>query len=63
MQMKREDYKAVKHMNKDQLTNYLQRVYTRGYEAGLKAMTGPGTKKPIQTGLNDQGPAAANTGG
>ena len=35
--MKRDDYKAVKHMNKEQLTAYLKRVYMRGYEAGLKA--------------------------
>jgi len=35
--MKRDDYKAVKHMNKEQMTQYLQRIYLRGYEAGLKA--------------------------
>lgn len=37
-QMKREDYKAVKHMDKAQLTAYLARVYRRGYEAGVKAL-------------------------
>ena len=37
MQMKRDDYKAIKHMDKKQLTEYLSRVYRRGYEAGLKA--------------------------
>lgn len=38
MEMKREDYKAVKHMDKAQLTAYLARVYRRGYEAGVKAL-------------------------
>jgi len=37
--MKREDYKAIKHMDKAALTAYLSRVYMRGYEAGLKATT------------------------
>ncbi len=36
--MKRDDYKAVKHMNKDQLTVYLQRVYRRGFEAGVASI-------------------------
>lgn len=36
--MKREDYKAVKHMNKDQMEYYLQRIYQRGYEDGAEAM-------------------------
>lgn len=36
-QMKREDYKAVKHMDRATLTAYLSRIYRRGYEAGLKA--------------------------
>ena len=36
-QMKRDDYKAIKHMDKATLTAYLKRIYTRGYEAGLKA--------------------------
>ena len=35
--MKREDYKNIKHMDKRALTEYLSRVYMRGYEAGLKA--------------------------
>jgi len=35
--MKRDDYKAIKRMNKAELTAYLSRVYMRGYEAGLKA--------------------------
>jgi len=36
--MKREDYKAVKHMDKAQMEAYLQRIYQRGYQAGVKAM-------------------------
>ena len=38
MPMKREDYKAIKHMDKDQLTAYLTRVYRRGFDAGAAAM-------------------------
>lgn len=37
MQMKRDDYKAVKRMDRIQLSAYVERVYTRGYDAGLKA--------------------------
>lgn len=36
-QMSREDYKAIKHMDKIQLTAYMQRVYWRGYKAGVAA--------------------------
>ena len=43
--MNREDYKAIKHMNKDQLTQYLARVYRRGFEAGYNtAATGTAHK-------------------
>lgn len=37
MKMKREDYKAVKRMNNEQLYEYLQRIFRRGYESGFKA--------------------------
>lgn len=37
VEMKREDYKAIKHMDKAKLTAYLSRIYMRGYEAGHKA--------------------------
>lgn len=37
--MKREDYKAVKHMDKAKMDAYLQRIYQRGYENGIKAMS------------------------
>ena len=33
-QMRRDDYRTVKHMNKVELTAYLTRVWRRGYEAG-----------------------------
>lgn len=46
MQMKREDYKAVKHMDKQALTAYLQRLYRRGYEAGVRAMAAEMKKDP-----------------
>ena len=35
--LKREDYKAIKHMNNADLTAYLERVYKRGFEVGYKA--------------------------
>jgi hypothetical protein len=35
--LKREDYKAVKHMDKAALTEYLSRIYMRGYKAGIEA--------------------------
>lgn len=37
LQISREDYKAVKHMDKVQLTAYLRRVFLRGYDAGVDA--------------------------
>lgn len=36
--LKREDYKAIKHMNKDQMEYYLEHIYQCGYEDGVKAM-------------------------
>ena len=36
-QMRREDYKAIKHMDKAALTAYLARVWKRGYDAGYQA--------------------------
>ena len=36
--LKREDCKAIKHMNKDQMEYYLKCIYQRGYEDGVKAM-------------------------
>ena len=36
--IKRDDYKAIKRMDRIQLSEYLSRVWKRGYEAGQKAM-------------------------
>lgn len=33
----REEYRAIKHMDKAQLTVYLRRLYRRGYGAGYDA--------------------------
>lgn len=37
--LKREDYKAIKRMDRKELSEYLERVYWRGFEAGKKAIT------------------------
>lgn len=37
--LKREDYKAIKRMDKQQMEEYLTKVYQRGYDAGIKSMT------------------------
>lgn len=36
--MRREDYKAIKHMDKARMEQCLNSVYRRGYEDGVKAM-------------------------
>ena len=40
IQLKREDYKKIKRMDRQQMAAYLQRVFHRGYEAGLKVSAG-----------------------
>lgn len=45
--MRREDYKAVKHMDKTQMEKYLQTVYQRGFDAGVKSVIAK-TKAAIQ---------------
>lgn len=37
--LRREDYKAIKRMDKKQMEEYLKRVYMRGYEAGRRSLT------------------------
>lgn len=32
--IRRDDYKAIKRMNREQMDKYLNRVYMRGYNAG-----------------------------
>ena len=36
--MKRDDYRIVKRMGKVKMEEYLQRIYTRGYMAGVMSM-------------------------
>lgn len=45
--MRREDYKAVKRMDKAQMEKYLQTVYQRGFDAGVKSVIAE-TKAVIQ---------------
>lgn len=44
--LKREDYKNIKRMDRQQMDAYLQRIYMRGYEAGAK---GPVIKQAPST--------------
>jgi hypothetical protein len=39
MMLRREDYKAIKRMDKKRMEEYLKRVYMRGYEAGRRSLT------------------------
>ncbi len=34
--VRRNDYRKIKSMNREQLSGYLERVWCRGYEAGIK---------------------------
>ncbi len=36
--LRREDYKAIKRMDKKQMEEYMKRVYMRGYEAGRRSL-------------------------
>lgn len=47
--LKREDYKAIKHMNREDLTKYLYRIYRRGFDAGVESTKGKVTKRSIRT--------------
>lgn len=55
--MRREDYKAVKHMDKAQMERYLQTVYQRGFDAGVKSVIAK-TKAAIRTKAVDSAPEA-----
>ena len=33
----RNDYKKIKNMNREQLSDYLARMWKRGYDTGIKA--------------------------
>lgn len=55
--MKREDYRAVKGMDRARMTEYLDRIWQRGYDAGLKAGSGKLTVpvKPQDSGEEPKG--------
>ena len=55
--MRREDYKAVKHMDKTQMEKYLQTVYQRGFYAGVKSVIAK-TKAAIQAKATSSVPEA-----
>lgn len=45
--MRREDYKAVKHMDREQMNTYLERVYKRAYRAGYTDALKSGAKLAV----------------
>ena len=45
--LKREDYKDIKHMNREDLTKYLYRIYRRGFDDGVESTKGKVTKRSI----------------
>lgn len=45
--IKRDDYKAIKRMDRIQLTEYLSRVYRRGFNAGQESALNAKTSKPM----------------
>ncbi len=55
--MKRDDYRRVKGMDRAAMTAYLDRIYQRGYEAGLAAGSGKLTvpAKPQASGEEPKG--------
>lgn len=55
--MRREDYKAVKRMDKTQMEKYLQTVYQRGFDAGVKSVIAK-TKAAIQAKAAGSAPEA-----
>lgn len=48
--IKRADYKKIKAMNREQLNDYLSRVWRRGFEKGYQTATQP--KKPSSADNN-----------
>ena len=44
--LKREDYKAIKHMNREDMTKYLYRIWQRGFAAGVEYVKGAADKRP-----------------
>lgn len=50
----RSDYKKIKFMNREELDDYLKRVWRRGYEAGLKKITE--AKEPLPEDNSNNAP-------
>lgn len=46
MTITRADYKAVKHMNREQMSEYLTRIYQRGFDAGTNSVLAHIRPKP-----------------
>ena len=55
--LKRDDYKTIKHMNREDLTKYLYRIYQRGFDAGVKSVIAK-TKAAIQAKATSSVPEA-----
>lgn len=54
-------YKAIKCMDREQLSNYITNVYVKGYEAGRKAATPDQLLRTVREGLIDiVGPTRAD---
>lgn len=59
LELDREAYKRIKHMDKVTLSNYLVSVYQRGYAAGVKSMNdvisaATSTDKSAETGKAEE---------
>lgn len=57
--MKREDYKAIKHMNKHELEEYLLDVYFKGYEKAVEVMQGEMSKQNKEGSVPESGVSSA----
>lgn len=60
LELDRETYKNIKHMDKVTLSNYLVAVYQRGYKAGVKSMNNvisacnvPTSREPLPIDVPD----------
>lgn len=61
--LKRETYKALKRMDREQLSEYITNLYIKGYEAGKKAATPNNLMSAIRNtllGVADIGPTRAD---
>lgn len=59
VELDREAYKHIKHMDKVTLSNYLVSIYQRGFAAGVKSMNdvvaaATTTDKPTETGKAEE---------